>query len=94
MARPCFAGLITLKHGLSVETVSRMMGYASADAARRFINIDKQKVANDMEELNRKMEGLYRLQNISADDMENTKEVFKESAKWSKTAKSEPVLLR
>ena len=94
MARPCFAGLITLKHGLSVETVSRMMGYASAEAARRFINIDKQKVANDMEELNRKMEGLYRLQNISVDDMENTKEVFIESAKWSKTARSERVLLR
>ena len=76
MARPCFAGLITLKHGIPVETVSRMMGYALAEAAGKFININKQKVANDMEELNWKMEGLYKLQDFSSSDMEKSKELF------------------
>ena len=94
MARPCFAGLITLKHGIPVETVSRMMGYSSAEAISRFINISKQKVGDDMDLLIEKMDGLYKLQKFLPYDRQNRNSYFMQNAKCGKITKLEQVLSR
>lgn len=64
MARPAFARLITLPYGVPVETVSRIMGYSSAVAAAKFTSVGRQKVAEDMDALSCKMEGLYKLPDV------------------------------
>lgn len=94
MARPCFAGLITMKHRIPIETVSRMMGYSSAGGAARFINVNKQKVANDMEVLFEKMDGFYKLQGSSLSNKKKSQEQFKRKEKHGIRAKWEQELLR
>lgn len=82
MARPCFAGLITLKHGIPVETVSRMMGYSTAEAAGKFININRQKVAADMDTLNEKMADLYKLQDSAFSWHKKSKGEDENATEW------------
>lgn len=94
MARPCFAGLITIKHGIPVETVSRMMGYSSAEGAGRFININKQKIANDIDILIEKMDGFYKLQDFALPAMRKPQWAFERNEKHGITAKCEQKLLR
>ncbi|RZK26202.1 MAG: site-specific integrase [Flavobacterium sp.] len=55
VARHTFATTITLENGVTMESVSKMLGHASIRTTEIYSKVKKKKVANDMIDLRRKM---------------------------------------
>jgi site-specific recombinase XerD len=56
MARRTFATTITLSNGVSMETVSSMLGHKNMRTTQIFVKILKEKVSREMMELKKKLE--------------------------------------
>ncbi len=56
LARHTFATTITLTNGVSIETVSAMLGHKSIKTTQIYSKVVEQKVSNDMAELRKKLE--------------------------------------
>ena len=57
MARHTFATLICLANGVSMEVLSKMMGHSSMHTTQIYAEITNQKVAEDMKELAKRING-------------------------------------
>lgn len=51
VARHTFATTVTLENGVSIESVSAMLGHASIRTTQIYAKVKKKKVANDMKSL-------------------------------------------
>jgi site-specific recombinase XerD len=56
MARHTFATTICLSNGVSMETISKMMGHSSIRSTQIYAEITSQKVGDDMKKLARRIE--------------------------------------
>lgn len=57
-ARHTFGILLTISHGVPIETVSRMMGHTNIKTTQIYAKITKEKISQDMEILSHKLEEL------------------------------------
>ena len=55
LARHTFATTITLTNGVSIESVSAMLGHKSIRTTQIYSKVIEQKVSNDMAELKKKL---------------------------------------
>ena len=58
LASHTMATTITLSQGVSIETVSKMLGHTNIKTTQIYAKITKEKISQDMEILSRKLEGL------------------------------------
>lgn len=59
VARHTFATTVTLQNGVSIESVSRMLGQTNLKTTQHYARIVDQKIANDMRQLT--MSGKFQL---------------------------------
>ena len=59
MARHTFATLICLNNGVSMETLSKMMGHKSIRSTQIYAEITGQKIGKDMKKLAERIKGKY-----------------------------------
>ncbi len=55
IARQTFATTITLSNGVSIETVSRMLGYSNLKTTQHYAKILDKKISKDMRALKNKL---------------------------------------
>ena len=55
MARHTFATTVTLNNGVSIESVSKMLGHLSVRTTQHYARILNTKLASDMDQLNIKL---------------------------------------
>lgn len=56
LARHTFATAVTLKNGVPIETVSKMLGHTKISTTQIYSEVDEEKIADDMSEAESKME--------------------------------------
>jgi site-specific recombinase XerD len=61
LARHTFASQICLSQGVSIETVSRMLGHRDIHTTQIYAAVSTRKISDDMEVLSRKIAGKYTL---------------------------------
>jgi site-specific recombinase XerD len=61
LARHTFATTVTLAKGVSMETVSKMLGHTSIRTTQIYARITDSKIGNDMTELSKKLEGMDKM---------------------------------
>jgi len=55
LARHTFATTVTLTNGVSIESVSAMLGHKSIRTIQKYSKVVEQKVSNDVAELRKKL---------------------------------------
>lgn len=63
-ARHTYASLITLSQGVPMETVSRMLGHRDLRATRIYAVVSNEKINNDMQKLEKRIDGKYYLADL------------------------------
>jgi site-specific recombinase XerD len=53
LARHTFATVVTLKNGVPIETISKMLGHTKISTTKIYAEVDDEKIKNDMERVER-----------------------------------------
>lgn len=59
MARHSFSTTVCLSNGIPIETLSRMLGHKNISTTQIYAKITNQKVDEDMQALERRLDGKY-----------------------------------
>ena len=62
-ARHCYASVITLSQGVPIETVSQLLGHSDMRSTRIYAQVSIEKIAKDMQALEERITGKYKLAN-------------------------------
>ena len=74
MARHTFATQICLSHGVSIASISKVLGHTSIKTTQIYAKITNQKINEDMKILSEKMKGKYVLSETSGSKSESEKQ--------------------
>jgi integrase len=59
MSRHSFASQVCLSQGVSIESVSRMLGHKDIRTTQRYAHVNNEKIGNDMKQLSLRLEGKF-----------------------------------
>jgi site-specific recombinase XerD len=61
MARHCYASVVTLSQGVTLETVGELLGHTDWRATRIYAQVNSEKIDEDMRRLNKRLSGKFHL---------------------------------
>jgi len=61
VARHTFSTTVCLSQGISIETLSRMLGHSSISTTQIYAEVTRIKINEDMTNLEKRIEGKYKL---------------------------------
>lgn len=59
MSRHSFASQVCLSQGVSIESVSRMLGHKDIRTTQRYAHVNNEKIGNDMKQLSQRLAGKF-----------------------------------
>ena len=69
MARHCYASVVTLSHGVPLETVAELLGHTDWRATRIYAQVSNEKIGEDMRLLNKRLSGRYDFEKVNSIDV-------------------------